>query len=88
MINEEANIKYIGIRPGEKIDECMISKNEAYKTLNCKNYFIICEYNDLEKYIKNYKTDFLSIRKEYEDYNSKDNELIDNKELKILLEEY
>ena len=40
-INPEKNIKYIGIRPGEKLHEIMISKDDAYYTYDCGDYFVI-----------------------------------------------
>ena len=43
VINPDAEIEYIGIRPGEKIHECMINTHESHNTLNCKNYFIILQ---------------------------------------------
>jgi UDP-N-acetylglucosamine 4,6-dehydratase len=37
----EAEIKIVGIRPGEKIHEEMISETDALNTLKFKNYFVI-----------------------------------------------
>ena len=34
-------MKFIGIRPGEKIHEEMISSSEALNTIEFKNYFVI-----------------------------------------------
>jgi len=85
VINENATIKYIGIRPGEKLHECMISDCESYKTLNCKNYFVILQNTDFERYKENYEEDFVSIREENKDYNSLENEEICEKELKQLV---
>lgn len=88
VINENATIKYIGIRPGEKLHECMISECESYKTLNCKNYFVILQNTDFERYKENYGEDFVSIREENKDYNSLENEEIGEKELKQLVLDY
>ena len=86
VINSEAEIEYIGIRPGEKIHECMINMHEAHNTLNCKNYFIVLpNKNELEKYITNYSLDFVSMREENAEYNSGNNNLIDNSILKGLM---
>jgi UDP-N-acetylglucosamine 4,6-dehydratase/5-epimerase len=52
--------KIIGIRPGEKIHEEMISINEAINTLEYKNGYVICPSSefmqwDIEKYKKKIK---------------------------------
>jgi UDP-N-acetylglucosamine 4,6-dehydratase len=78
-INEKAEIKVIGIRPGEKLHEAMISSSESYKTLIKENYYVILpeikinkNYNDL------YGNDY---KKDNEEYNSGINELICNDKL-------
>jgi FlaA1/EpsC-like NDP-sugar epimerase len=45
------NFNFIGIRPGEKINETLISYEESRLTKNFKNFFIL--YNNLmnEKYM-------------------------------------
>ena len=40
-ISSKSRIKFIGIRPGEKIHEEMISSSEALNTLEFNNYFVI-----------------------------------------------
>jgi UDP-N-acetylglucosamine 4,6-dehydratase len=37
----ECAIEYIGIRPGEKVDEVLISRDEARKTLDLGNFYLI-----------------------------------------------
>jgi UDP-N-acetylglucosamine 4,6-dehydratase len=37
----ECKIKYIGIRPGEKINECLLTEDEARNALEFNNYFVI-----------------------------------------------
>lgn len=89
VINNIAEIDYIGIRPGEKIHECMINTHESCNTLNCKNYFIVLQNKKkVKKYIENYKDDFISERKENNEYSSGYNELIENEKLKVLIENY
>ena len=49
--------KIIGIRPGEKIHEMMISDSDSYQTLDIGKYFAILPYDNQilrEHYIKNY----------------------------------
>ncbi len=40
-INPNKNIKIIGIRPGEKLHEIMFSSDDAIRTLEFKNYFVV-----------------------------------------------
>lgn len=74
-INSNAKIKIIGIRPGEKIDEEMISAQESLNTIESKNFYIITpnlkdkdfkkEYLKKNKYFKACKEEFI--------YSSKNN---------------
>jgi len=89
VINPDAEIDYIGIRPGEKIHECMISTHESLNTLNCKNYYIVLSNTrSIDKYIENYKEEFISIRNENDEYSSGNNGLIEEKKLKDLIIKY
>ena len=74
-INPRKKIKYIGSRPGEKIDEEMISETDAINTKEFKNYFII--YPSFYKIKKG---------KKVSSYSSKNNKqfLLSN-EIKILI---
>lgn len=40
-ITSECQIKYIGIRPGEKIHECLITEDEAKHTFAFKGFYVI-----------------------------------------------
>ena len=57
-ISPNVKIKYIGIRPGEKLHEEMISNDEGPNTVEFKNYFSIIPNSDLiqwskKKYLSN-----------------------------------
>ena len=41
LVAEGAEIKEIGIRPGEKIHEAMVSESESFHTDHCGDYFLI-----------------------------------------------
>lgn len=78
-INKDAEIKIIGIRPGEKLHEAMISSSESHKTLIKDDYLVILpeikiNKNYEEKYGKNYKNP-------NEEYSSGNNELISDNDL-------
>ena len=73
-IDKDADIEIVGIRPGEKKHEAMISSYESYKTLIQEDFFVILpeikiNVNYEEKYGNQY-------RKSNDEYNSYDNELI------------
>jgi UDP-N-acetylglucosamine 4,6-dehydratase len=78
-IEKDAEIKIIGIRPGEKLHEAMISSSESHKTLIQENYLVVLpeisiNKNYQEKYGSNY-------RLSDEEYSSGNNELITNEDL-------
>ena len=52
-INPKAKFKFIGIRPGEKLHEQMISKEDSLYTYEYKDYFKI-----LPAIFENERTDF------------------------------
>jgi UDP-N-acetylglucosamine 4,6-dehydratase (inverting) len=55
-IAPNANLKVIGIRPGEKLHEEMITESDSYNTIEFSKYFaILPTYADKQKYINHYK---------------------------------
>ena len=55
-MSKKIKIKLIGIRPGEKIHEEMISINDAHNTLEYKNGYIICPNSEFMNWdVKKYK---------------------------------
>jgi UDP-N-acetylglucosamine 4,6-dehydratase len=78
-IEKDAEIKIIGIRPGEKLHEAMISSSESHKTLMQENYLVVLpeisiNKNYQEKYGSNYRLCD-------EEYSSGNNELITDEDL-------
>tara|TARA_B110000261_G_C13001233_1_gene324331 strand:- start:49 stop:672 length:624 start_codon:yes stop_codon:yes gene_type:complete len=49
VINPNCKIKIIGIRPGEKLHEEMITLSDGFNSLQLKNFFIILPRLDLPK---------------------------------------
>ena len=41
IIGDHTTLKHVGIRPGEKIDEEMISLEESLRTVECERYYMI-----------------------------------------------
>tara|TARA_E500000178_G_C17029075_1_gene759575 strand:- start:598 stop:1608 length:1011 start_codon:yes stop_codon:yes gene_type:complete len=90
-IDEKRRIKIIGIRPGEKIHEEMITTNDAAFTLEFKKFFIIqpnSEYYsyNIKKFCSNSREfKYKRVKKNFS-YNSKNNEkFLKIKELKNLI---
>jgi len=55
-IAPNAKLDYIGIRPGEKIHEEMITESDSYNTIEFDKYFAILPSNaNKQKYIEHYK---------------------------------
>ena len=44
-ISQDCEIDSIGIRPGEKLDEVMISKTDSISTIDLGEYYIVCPNN-------------------------------------------
>ena len=76
-INDKVPIEIVGIRPGEKINECMINSLEINNCYECDNYFIILSNsvgieNNFDRYLSSYKSDNIKIRQEKTEYISGD----------------
>ena len=79
-IAPKAKIKMIGIRPGEKIHEEMITKSDSLNTFEFKNYFVILPNSDYSRiskkqYINKMKAKGGKSIKDEFSYNSKDNKI-------------
>ena len=55
-INPKAKFKIIGVRPGEKIHEELISNSDSQLTIDVGKYYLILPNKNLYKKYKNYKT--------------------------------
>ena len=88
-ISGNVKINIIGIRPGEKIHEEMISINESNNTLEFKNRYVICpssEFNtwSLESYKKKFKG---KLCKQNFSYCSNENKFLTINELKKIFKD-
>jgi UDP-N-acetylglucosamine 4,6-dehydratase len=88
-VSANAKIKIVGIRPGEKIHEEMITKSESLSTIDIGKYFVILsEFNEKikKKYLNNKK--FKKITKEFS-YNSGENDyFLKIQELKNIISKF
>ena len=84
-VNPRTKIKEVGIRPGEKIDELLISKDESSNTVETNNNFIIFPKNPhvRSNLFKRYKSKKRVTSFEYSSKNNK--EFLSSKELSILI---
>ena len=86
IIKPKAKIKLIGIRPGEKIDEHMITVTDGQNTYELKNYYVI-----LNNFNSGLKNKFLKIHrnaklvKEGFEYRSNLNYFLKNSEINKLI---
>jgi len=79
-------IKDIGIRPGEKIDEILISKQESGYTYDCGRYYIITSSIVSKKNKINKKT-MKRVPKGFQ-YSSNKNKFLNLKEINVILKNF
>ena len=93
-INPKAKIKFLGIRPGEKLHEEMISNAESLNTIEIKDKFIILpnftdppHFYETQNIMSYYKKKFISKKnKKIFSYNSGSNKnFLTIKELKKII---
>jgi UDP-N-acetylglucosamine 4,6-dehydratase len=72
-INKNCKIKFVGIRPGEKIHEEMVSINDSRSTLDIGKFYIILPYkdNNFLKYYKKFNGRFVNENFSYNSLNNK-----------------
>lgn len=89
VINPNAEIEFTGIRPGEKIHECMINSVEIDTCYDCDKYFIILSKttidNNIDLYLSNYKLENIKKCELKEEYISGKDMLSDNELQKLLI---
>lgn len=61
-ISPKSEQKIVGIRPGEKLHEEMITESDSYNTLDCGKYYVIIPSHPIwnkDEYIKKYNAKFV-----------------------------
>jgi len=90
-ISAKANINVVGIRPGEKLHEEMITLSDALNTAEFEDYYVIVpsiKRWKLKDYLKNSSSKEGKLCEDGFSYNSRDNEIfLSVKELKGLIKE-
>jgi len=85
-ISKNPIIKYIGVRPGEKIHEKMISNDDAFYTYEFKKYFKILPSFIEKKNINKYTQGGKLVRKNFVYSSETNKEWVSKKELKDYIE--
>lgn len=84
MINslgsKETEIFKIGIRPGEKLHEVLVSRYESNRTVEYGDYFVILPMININNLYEKWKKKIIN-----KEYNSKDNIFLTNEEIKKML---
>ncbi len=84
-IEPEASIEIIGIRPGEKLHEAMISSTESFNTIDTGEFYVVLPQIEIKK---NYQEKYGNLyMKSDNEYSSGDNVLISNEELQKMIKQ-
>ncbi len=88
-INEKNKIKIIGIRPGEKLHEQMITFSDSYNTVELKDYYVILP-NGNDKLQKKFfkKNKYKMVKNNFEYSSEKNGKYLSISELKILIKKF
>lgn len=82
--NKETKTSSIGVRPGEKIYEVLVSKYEIPRTYDFGKYFVILPQIPLEKTKEFYKNKKL-LHADYDEFNSTNTTILKSKSIEKLL---
>ncbi len=87
-IAPDAEIKYVGIRPGEKLHEEMITASDSYNTIDIGDYYAILPMGDKKKRYLDYYKGSKEVEKGFSYNSGKNEEWIDAEEMRELIREY
>ncbi|ARJ47496.1 UDP-N-acetylglucosamine 4,6-dehydratase (inverting) [Candidatus Pelagibacter sp. RS39] len=83
-INHKAKLKFIGVRPGEKIHEELISNSDSQLTIDVGKYYLILPNKNLYKRYKTYNT----LRKDFIYRSDLNQNFLNLSQLKKLIENF
>ena len=83
--NSKAKINFIGIRPGEKIYEELISKADSLNTFNLEKYYSIVETNHIKTLSVYKKNKIKKVKSNFEFNSSNNKNFLKVSDLKILI---
>ena len=85
-VGDKQKIKVTGIRPGEKLHEVLISKDDSRNTIEFKNHFIIKPEILIREYRNsNYKSRYKKVKTNFEYSSDKNSEWLNIIQLKSLI---
>lgn len=87
-IDNKCKIKYIGKRPGEKLHEELISEFDDRIKISTNDKFILIDRKQLKKYSRFIKINNGKILNQSFSFNSKNNEFMNQKELKKIIKSH
>ena len=89
VLNPNFKTKITGIRPGEKLHEILISKNDARNTIEFKNYFVIKPEIILTNYRKKkYNDKFKNVPQDFEYISNRNTTWLEGKKLKQMIKNF
>ena len=89
VLNPNFKIKLTGIRPGEKLHELLISKNDSRNTIEFKNYFIIKPEIIFSNYrTNNYVEKFKNVTDDFEYISNNNPTWLKGKNLHKIIENF
>lgn len=89
VLNPNFKTKITGIRPGEKLHEILISKNDARNTIEFKNYFVIKPEIILTNYRKKkYNDRFKSVSQDFEYISNRNTSWLEGQRLKRMIKNF
>lgn len=83
-IAPSAEIEYVGIRPGEKLHEEMITASDSHNTIDIGKYFAILPANGKDKYL-NFYSGSQEVEKGYSYNSGANDQWVDVKEMRKLI---
>ena len=84
-VNEKAKIKIIGIRPGEKLHEQMVSKYDSNSTIEFKDYYKILPDVKYKNILKKMALNGKKVEKNFEYSSDKNSDWMKVSQLRKLL---
>lgn len=86
-IAPNAKLEYLGIRPGEKIHEEMITSSDSFYTIDIGKYYAILPANaSKDKYLKYYKAK--EVKKGFQYNSGKNSQWVDVEEMRKLIRKF
>ena len=89
VLNPNFKIKLTGIKPGEKVHELLISKNDSRNTIEFKNFFIVMPQIIFSNYrIKKYTERFKNVTNDFEYISNRNPTWLEGKKLQKIIETF